>query len=51
MTRPKLRFAEFTDEWKVLKLSDIADRINRKNSNNETDLPLTIEASGMMVGT
>ncbi len=44
MTRPKLRFAEFTDEWKVLKLSDIADRINRKNSNNETDLPLTISS-------
>lgn len=44
MTEPKLRFTEFTDEWKILKLSDIADRINRKNSNNETDLPLTISS-------
>lgn len=44
MAEPKLRFPEFKGEWKVLKLSDIADRINRKNSNNETDLPLTISS-------
>ena len=49
MTEPKLRFAEFTDEWKVLKLSDIADRINRKNFNNETDLPLTISSLAGLV--
>ena len=49
MTEPKLRFAEFTDEWKVLKLSDIADRINRKNFNNETDLPLTISSLNGLV--
>ncbi|MCM1262808.1 MAG: restriction endonuclease subunit S [Butyrivibrio sp.] len=44
MAEPKLRFPEFKGEWKVLKLSDIADRVNRKNSNNETDLPLTISS-------
>lgn len=42
MAKPHLRFSEFKDEWKRLKLSDIAERVNRKNSNNETNLPLTI---------
>lgn len=42
MAKPHLRFSEFKEEWKRLKLSDIAERVNRKNSNNETNLPLTI---------
>ena len=40
MAKPHLRFSEFIGEWKRLKLSDIAERINRKNFNNETDFPV-----------
>ena len=42
--RPKLRFKEFNDEWATVHLSNIADRVTRKNHNLETDLPLTISA-------
>ena len=41
---PQLRFKGFTDTWEQRKLGDIADRVTRKNSNNETNLPLTISA-------
>ena len=46
---PKLRFPEFTDPWSHIKLSDFAERIMRKNKNNETDLPLTISSKDGLV--
>ena len=44
MLAPKLRFKEFEDNWKELKLKDVSDRVTRKNINNETTLPLTISS-------
>ena len=41
---PKLRFSGFDDEWKSFKLSEISERITRKNKSLETDRPLTISA-------
>lgn len=42
MTVPKLRFHEFTESYISKTLSEIADRVKRKNSDNQTDIPLTI---------
>ena len=39
---PEIRFEGFTDAWEQRKLSEICERITRKNRNNESDLPLTI---------
>ena len=47
--RPKLRFPGFDEPWKAEKLSDFAERVTRKNSNNETDLPLTISSKDGLV--
>lgn len=44
MTVPKLRFPGFTDAWEQRKLGDIVERVTRKNTNLESDLPLTISA-------
>ena len=41
---PELRFAGFTDTWEQRKLGELVDRVVRKNSNNESSLPLTISA-------
>ena len=41
---PEIRFAGFTAPWEQRKLGDIAERVTRKNENNESDLPLTISA-------
>ncbi|WP_405366569.1 restriction endonuclease subunit S [Ruminobacter sp.] len=41
---PKLRFPKFTDEWEQRKLGDVVERVTRKNSNLESNLPLTISA-------
>ena len=41
---PEVRFPGFTDAWEQRKLGDIVERITRKNTNNESDLPLTISA-------
>ena len=41
---PAIRFAGFTDPWEQRELGDIAERVTRKNENNESDLPLTISA-------
>ena len=41
---PKLRFKGYNDEWKKVKLKDIATRITRKNKKLESDRPLTISA-------
>ena len=43
-TVPEVRFPGFTDAWEQRKLGDIVERITRKNTNNESDLPLTISA-------
>ena len=47
--RPKLRFPGFDEPWKAERLSDFADRVTRKNSKNETDLPLTISSKDGLV--
>lgn len=43
-TYPELRFSGFSGCWKKHKLSDIVERVIRKNINNESSLPLTISA-------
>ena len=47
--RPKLRFPGFDEPWRAEMLSDFADRVTRKNSKNETDLPLTISSKDGLV--
>ena len=47
--RPKLRFPGFNEPWRAERLSDFADRVTRKNSKNETDLPLTISSKDGLV--
>ena len=46
---PLLRFPEFNGEWEEKKLGEIAERVTRKNRNNETDLPLTISSKDGLV--
>ncbi len=41
---PEIRFSGFTDAWEQRKLGDIVERVVRKNTNNESSLPLTISA-------
>ena len=47
--RPKLRFPGFDEPWKAENLSDFAERVTRKNTNNETSLPLTISSKDGLV--
>ena len=42
MIAPKIRFPEFHNEYVNDSLSEISDRVRRKNSENQTDVPLTI---------
>ena len=46
---PRLRFPGFEGEWETLKLSDFTERVTRKNTENETDLPLTISSKDGLV--
>ncbi|MDY0839829.1 restriction endonuclease subunit S, partial [Lacticaseibacillus paracasei] len=46
---PQLRFKGFTDTWKQRKLSDLTERVTRKNKNNESSRPLTISAQDGLV--
>ena len=46
---PKLRFPEFSGEWQTVKLSDFVDRVTRKNTDNQSDLPLTISSKDGLV--
>ena len=46
---PRLRFPEFSGEWEEKKLGEIAERVTRKNKNNETPLPLTISSKDGLV--
>lgn len=47
--RPKLRFPGFDEPWEAEKLSDFSERVMRKNTNNETSLPLTISSKDGLV--
>lgn len=42
MIAPKIRFPEFHGEYVNDSLSEISDRVRCKNSDNQTDIPLTI---------
>lgn len=39
---PQIRFKGFDGAWEEKRLGEIANRLTRRNSNNECDLPLTI---------
>ena len=41
---PSIRFYGFDNDWEQRKLGDIVERVVRKNTNNESSLPLTISA-------
>ena len=41
---PEIRFKGFTDAWEQRKLSNIVERITRKNTDLQSSLPLTISA-------
>ena len=41
---PSIRFKGFTAPWEQRKLGELVDRVVRKNTNNESTLPLTISA-------
>lgn len=47
--KPKIRFKKFEGEWRKAKLSSIAKRVTRKNTNLETTLPVTISAADGIV--
>ena len=47
--RPKLRFPGFDEPWKAEMLSDFSERVTRKNTKNETNLPLTISSKDGLV--
>ena len=46
---PEIRFAGFTDAWEQRKLSDMVERVTRKNENLESELPLTISAQYCLI--
>jgi type I restriction enzyme S subunit len=46
---PYLRFPQFTEVWKQIKLKDLADRVTRRNKGNKTNLALTIAAKNGLV--
>ena len=46
---PKLRFKGFTEPWEHVKLSDFVSRVTRKNSDNQTDIPLTISSKDGLI--
>lgn len=46
---PKLRFPGFEGEWETVKLSDFVERVTRKNTNSQSDLPLTISSKDGLV--
>lgn len=43
-SKPKLRFVGFEDDWIHQSLNKVAERVTRKNKNNESKIPLTISA-------
>lgn len=47
--KPAIRFAGFNDAWEQRKLGELVERVTRKNTNNESSLPLTISAQDGLV--
>ena len=47
--RFKISGPGFEGEWCAEKLSDFSERVTRKNTNNETSLPLTISSKDGLV--
>ena len=45
----KLRFKGFSEPWEHIKLSDFVSRVTRKNSDNQTDIPLTISSKDGLI--
>lgn len=41
---PNLRFSRYNDLWSKTTLNTVVERITRRNTNNESNLPLTISA-------
>lgn len=48
-TVPHVRFKGFEGDWNKMKLSSIAKRVTRKNTNLETQLPVTISSQDGIV--
>ncbi|MEK1308558.1 restriction endonuclease subunit S [Limosilactobacillus fermentum] len=46
---PNLRFKGFTNDWVQRKLSEVTERVTRKNKNNESTRPLTISAQDGLI--
>ena len=44
MKKPRIRFKGFTEAWEQRKLGELVERVIRKNTNNESTLPLTVSA-------
>lgn len=44
MSKPKIRFKGFTEDWEQRKLGDLVERVTRKNQDLVSELPLTISA-------
>ena len=49
--KPELRFKGFSDDWEQRELSNVAERITRKNQDLECTLPLTISAQYFRLNT
>lgn len=48
-TQPEIRLPGFTEAWEQRKLSEITERVTRKNKELETTLPLTISAQDGLI--
>lgn len=46
---PLIRFNGYNNKWIMLTLNDISERITRKNTNNESSLPLTVSAQDGLI--
>ena len=46
---PMIRFKNYNGEWQMTILSDITERVVRKNSNLESSLPLTVSAQNGLI--
>lgn len=44
MSKPKIRFKGYEEDWEQRKLGDLVDRVTRKNQDLVSELPLTISA-------
>ncbi len=44
MSKPKIRFKGFDEDWEQRKLGEVVDRVTRKNQDLVSELPLTISA-------